>query len=67
MSATDVTEDPRSEWWRITHWRQAELERAGWPPVEAIQVADRHDIDLHEACDLLKRGCPVDAALAILL
>jgi hypothetical protein len=66
---TDATErdDPRSEWWAVTHWRQDELERAGWTASEAIYVADRHDIDLHYACELVRRGCPPTTALVILL
>jgi len=65
-TATD-TSDPRSEWWAVTHWRQEELERAGWTPIEALRVADRHDIDLHEACELVRQGCPPARALDILL
>jgi len=61
------TSGPQSEWWTVKHWRQAELERAGWPPVAAISIADRHDIDLHDACQLVRDGCPVDLALVILL
>jgi len=51
----------------IEAWRVAALERAGYSPAEAAEVARRHDIDLHQATDLLGRGCPADLALRILL
>jgi hypothetical protein len=52
---------------RVERWRQGELERAGFAPHDAAQVASRSDIDLHRAVELLKRGCPQDLALKILL
>ena len=51
----------------IQAWRAEALERAGYSPAEAAEVAVRHDIDLHMATDLLARGCPADLALRILL
>ena len=51
----------------IKAWRAEALERAGYVPSEAAELAARHDIDLHQAVDLLKRGCPSDLALQILL
>lgn len=48
-------------------WRYAELVRAGYPANVAAMLAARRLVDLHEACDLLKHGCPVDKALGILL
>ncbi len=51
----------------IEAWRAEALERAGYLPSEAAEIAARHDVDLHLAVDLLKRGCPSDLALQILL
>jgi ABC-type phosphate/phosphonate transport system substrate-binding protein len=51
----------------IQAWRVEALERAGYLPSEAAELAVRHDIDLHCAVDLVKRGCPSDLALKILL
>lgn len=51
----------------IEAWRVEALERAGYLPSEAAEIAVRHDIDLHVAVDLLARGCPSDLALQILL
>jgi hypothetical protein len=52
---------------RVERWRQDELERAGFAPRDAAELASRQDVDLHGAVDLLQRGCPQDLALKILL
>ena len=41
---------------RIEQWRAEELE-----------LAERHDVDLHLAIDLISQGCPVPVAVEILL
>jgi hypothetical protein len=51
----------------IQAWRVEALERAGYLPSEATEIAVRPDIDLHQAVDLVKRGCSTDLALQILL
>jgi hypothetical protein len=51
---------------RIEQWRAEELERAGYPPLAAGELAARHDVDLHLAIDLVRQGCPVEVALQIL-
>ena len=67
MSAADVELMHVTEIDRIERWRHEELERAGYDPESALVLAASHDIDLHAAVDLLKRGCTVDLALQILL
>jgi len=52
---------------RIEQWRAEELERAGYPVKEATRLAERHDVDLHLAIDLISQGCPVPVAVEILL
>ncbi len=52
---------------RIERWRADELVRVGYDANQAMQLAVRHDIDLHSAAQLLERGCPTDLALQILL
>ena len=42
------------------------LERAGFAPAAAAELAGRFDVDLHRAVDLLQKGCPPDVALSIL-
>jgi hypothetical protein len=47
-------------------WRYERLEDAGYPVDAAIALAERSDVDLHSACDLLTRGATVSEALRIL-
>jgi hypothetical protein len=56
-----------SELDRIERWRHEELERAGYDAKSSQVLAANHDIDLHEAVDLLRSGCSVELALQILL
>jgi hypothetical protein len=67
VAATDITLVDSTEMERIERWRAEELERAGYEPRAAGRLAVRHDVDLHEAIELLERGCPKDLALRILL
>lgn len=67
MPAVDVQIPKDTEAQRIVRWRQEELERAGYGVTEASQLAERSDVDLHVALQLLSRGCPQDTALRILL
>ena len=66
MSAAEV-QVRESELERIERWRTGELLRAGYDPAAASELALRLDVDLHEAIDLVLRGCPPDLALQILL
>ena len=52
---------------RVQEWRTEELERAGYPVRDAARLAERHDVDLHLAIDLILQGCPVPVAVEILL
>ena len=67
MSAAELDIYVETEAERIERWRAEELERAGYDPVDACELAARSDVDLHLAVDLLERGCPADTALRILL
>jgi hypothetical protein len=67
MSAAELETLYVSEIERIEQWRHSELERAGYDPESALVLAASHDVDLHDAVDLLKGGCTVDLALQILL
>jgi hypothetical protein len=67
MAAANANVVTESELDRITRWRGEELERAGYPSEGAAALAARLDIDLHEAIDLVKGGCPAEIALRILL
>jgi hypothetical protein len=52
---------------RVLLWREEELERVGYGREIARDLAERTYVDLHLAMDLLRRGCPADTALRILL
>lgn len=52
---------------RVRAWRLEELQRAGYERKMARTLAERADVDLHLATALLRRGCPVDTALRILI
>jgi hypothetical protein len=52
---------------RVERWRSEALERAGYEPEAAAQLAARNDVDLHRAIGLLESGCPAETALRILL
>ena len=52
---------------RVERWRAEALERAGYDPAAAVELAARHDVDLHRAISLLESGCPAETALRILL
>jgi hypothetical protein len=67
MSAAEVETRFASEIDRIEQWRHEALERAGYGPEAAVVLAASHDVDLHDAVDLLERGCTVELALQILL
>ena len=67
MSAAELDIQVETEAERIERWRAAELERAGYDPIAAAQLASRPYVDLHLAVELLERGCPPDTAFRILL
>lgn len=51
----------------VLHWRFEQLVQAGYARREARLVSARVDVDLHQAVDLIARGCPNELALSILL
>jgi hypothetical protein len=67
MAPADVEIHDQTEAQRIERWRQQELERAGYPPADAAELAASPDVDLHTAIRLLAQGCDCELALKILL
>jgi hypothetical protein len=51
----------------VVFWRIEQLVRAGFDRPGAVILAKRSHVDLHEAVELLERGCPPQTALEILL
>jgi len=64
MTAAETTNPAESE--RVEGWRRERLERAGYTPVDAAEIASRTDIDLHRAVQLVEQGCPPELAAQIL-
>jgi hypothetical protein len=51
----------------VVAWRREQLGRAGCRRFESEVLARELQVDLHEAVELLERGCPSRIALNILL
>jgi hypothetical protein len=62
-AANDIIE---TELDRVERWRTAELMRVGFPGDDAVVLAARFDVDLHDAIELVQRGCPPELAVRIL-
>lgn len=67
MSATELHIEVETEHQRVARWRVEELERAGYDPGAAVLLAASAEVDLHRAIDLIRRGCPTDLAIQILV
>ena len=67
MTAAETTLEQDTEAERVVDWRREELLRAGYEGGAASRIAERSDVDLHIAVDLMRRGCPPEVALDILL
>jgi hypothetical protein len=51
----------------VRRWRSEQLQLAGYPPTDALVLSRRPDVDVHRATGLLRKGCPVDTAVRILI
>lgn len=51
----------------VIGWRREELIRAGYERADAEILAERLDVDLHRAIELVRQGCAEPLALQILL
>ena len=51
---------------RVLHWRAEQLIAAGYDGEAALMLAFDMNVDLHQATDLVERGCPVATAVRIL-
>ncbi len=67
MSAANLTSIVDTELELVERWRHDALARAGYDRESATVLAASHDVDLHLAVDLLRRGCSIELALQILL
>jgi hypothetical protein len=67
MPAVELELDYDAEAELVRSWRLRELERAGYSRAAASELAELTYVDLHLATDLMRRGCPVETALRILV
>ena len=67
MPAVDLELEVDAEAELVRSWRLRELERAGYSPSDARQLADLTYVDLHLATSLVRNGCPAGLALRILV
>lgn len=67
MTAAQFEAIDETEAEMILRWRFDELVRAGYDIGSALLLASHVEIDLHDASALVRRGCPSETALRILL
>ena len=67
MTAAQFETIDETEAEMILRWRFDELVRAGYDIGSALLLASHVEVDLHDASSLLRRGCPSETALEILL
>jgi hypothetical protein len=67
MTAAQFEKIDETEAEAILRWRFDELVRAGFDVGSALLLASHVEVDLHDATGLLRRGCPSETALRILL
>ena len=67
MTAAQFEAIDETEAEMILRWRFDELVRAGYDVGTALMLASHVEIDLHDATELVHRGCPADTAVRILL
>lgn len=67
MSAIEIQPERQPEEDRVRAWRREELQRAGYDERIAQMLSELRYVDLHLATHLLRRGCPAETALKILV
>jgi hypothetical protein len=66
-SITQELDSLQTEEERVFLWRNSSLLAAGYDLRNALKLALRSEVDLHEAVRLGRAGCPPDTAVRILL
>lgn len=67
MTAAQFEAIDETEAEMILRWRFDELVRSGYDIGSALLLASHVEIDLHDASALVRRGCPSETALRILI
>ena len=65
LTDRDSDETPQLRDLDVVSWRYDQLSDAGYPADIAVMLAERSDVDLHLACDLLAQGATIHEALRI--
>ena len=58
---------PAIEFDAVTGWRFGYLSGLGFDPETALRLAESPEVDLRRAEELVKKGCPLETAVGILL
>ena len=66
MAPTEVNQI-EAESTRVERWRAEALEKAGYDPVSAHELATHSHVDIHRAIALVENGCPPELAVQILI
>jgi hypothetical protein len=67
MTATEFEDLRVDEAAEVRAWRFEALVRSGYESDAAVVLAAKVEVDLHDAVDLIRRGCPPALAAQILL
>ena len=67
MSSAELETLVETETDAVVCWRFEELVRAGYDDHDAAELAHHPEVDLHRAVELVRRGCPSNTALRIIL
>lgn len=67
MTVAELIAHDEGEQTAVLGWRLSQLTKSGYETDDAIVLATRTDVDLHQASNLIARGCPPALALRILL
>ncbi len=66
MTAAQLGERLEAHAKEVRQWRLEQLLQAGYDLPDARRLARRQDVDLHQAVDLVRTGCPPELAVLIL-
>ena len=67
MTVAELISGDEGEATAVLEWRFSQLTKSGYRTEDAIALATHTDVDLHDAAELVARGCPPALALRILL
>ena len=67
MTVAELISQDEGEQTAVLEWRFSQLTKSGYGAEDAIVLATHTDVDLHQASNLVARGCPPALALRILL